>query len=103
VSQDESRRLVHQACQMGEPAIERLFLSWLENVPDESRSMIEILELSCAEAENNATKTSENDSIMNSKEESFLRLKQKVTCDERREDMKTASTHRHHRSYWQLG
>jgi len=58
---------------MGEPAIERLFLSWLENVPDESRSMIEILELSCAEAENNATKTSENDSIMNSKAESYLR------------------------------
>jgi len=73
VPQDESRRLVHQACQMGEPAIERLFLSWLENVPDESRSMIEILELSCAEAENNATKTSENDSIMNSKAESYLR------------------------------
>jgi len=51
VSPDESRREVHQACQRGEDAIEALFQSWLEKVPAESQSMLEILALSFQEAE----------------------------------------------------
>jgi nucleoredoxin len=50
VSPDESRREVHQACQFGEKGIERLFNSWLDKVPEESKSMLDILALSCAEA-----------------------------------------------------
>jgi len=54
VPPDESRREVHQACQYGEKAIERLFHSWLDKVPEESKSMIDILALSCAEAHETA-------------------------------------------------
>uniref|UniRef100_A0A7S2L2R3 Thioredoxin domain-containing protein n=1 Tax=Skeletonema marinoi TaxID=267567 RepID=A0A7S2L2R3_9STRA len=54
VSPDESRREVHQACQYGEKAIERLFHSWLDKVPEESKSMLDILALSCAEADETA-------------------------------------------------
>ncbi len=73
VSQDESRRSIHQACQMGESAIESLYHSWLEKVPDESRSMMEILELSCIEAEISATNVSGNNSTTNSKAERYFR------------------------------
>ena len=54
VSPEESRREVHQACQYGEQAIERLFNSWLDKVPEESKSMLDILALSCAEADETA-------------------------------------------------
>lgn len=54
VSPDESRREIHQACQYGENAIERLFNSWLDKVPEESKSMLDILALSCAEADETA-------------------------------------------------
>jgi len=47
---DESRRVVHQACQRGDEAIESLFQSWLGRVPAESVSMLDILSLSCQEA-----------------------------------------------------
>jgi thiol-disulfide isomerase/thioredoxin len=54
VSPDESRREVHQACQYGEKGIERLFNSWLDKVPEESKAMLDILALSCAEADETA-------------------------------------------------
>ena len=50
-SPDESRREVHQACQRGEQAIESLFENWLDKVPPETKSMLDILALSCNEAE----------------------------------------------------
>jgi thiol-disulfide isomerase/thioredoxin len=50
-SPDESRRDVHQACQRGEEAIERLFRDWLDKVPLETKSMLDILALSCEEAQ----------------------------------------------------
>jgi hypothetical protein len=34
---------------MGEQAIERLFNSWLDQVPEESKAMLDILALSCEE------------------------------------------------------
>jgi len=51
VSPDDSRKEVHQACQRGEQAIESLFKTWLTKVPPETSSMLEILALSCSEAE----------------------------------------------------
>lgn len=75
VSPDESRREVHQACQRGEQAIERLFQNWLEKVPEESKSMLDILALSCQEAEAGA-KSSEGESgsrgVANTKAQSYL-------------------------------
>lgn len=50
VTQEESRREVHQACNMGEQSIERLFNSWLDRVPSESKAMLDILALSCEES-----------------------------------------------------
>jgi thiol-disulfide isomerase/thioredoxin len=49
-SPDESRRDVHQACQRGEEAIVRLFHNWLNKAPIETKSMLDILALSCEEA-----------------------------------------------------
>jgi nucleoredoxin len=54
VSPDDSRREVHQACNMGEQAIESLFKQWLDQTPEESKAMLDILALSCAEAEDSA-------------------------------------------------
>ncbi|KAL7534242.1 hypothetical protein ACHAXR_005749, partial [Thalassiosira sp. AJA248-18] len=75
VSPDESRQEVHQACQRGEQAIERLFQNWLEKVPEESKSMLDILALSCQEAEAGA-KSSEGESgsrgAENTKAQSYL-------------------------------
>jgi nucleoredoxin len=51
VSQEDSRQEVHQACNRGEQAIEALFKTWLDKVPAESKAMLDILALSCEEAE----------------------------------------------------
>mmetsp|Transcript_3126 Transcript_3126/g.4505 ORF Transcript_3126/g.4505 Transcript_3126/m.4505 type:complete len:1057 (-) Transcript_3126:831-4001(-) len=76
VSPDESRREVHQACQYGEKAIERLFHSWLDKIPQESKSMIDILALSCAEADETV-----QTGASNTKAEAYLkRWIEKVTA-----------------------
>lgn len=77
VSPDESRREVHQACQYGEQAIERLFHSWLDKIPEESKSMIDILALSCAEADETAQTGGRN-----TKAETYLKraVEKKVTA-----------------------
>ena len=73
VAQDESRKEVHQACQMGEQAIERLFNSWLENIPEESKSILDILALSCEEVEKSASVDEEGaGKAKNSKIENYL-------------------------------
>ena len=51
VPPDQSRQMVHQSCQRGDDAIERLFETWIDLVPAESKSMLEILAVSCQEAE----------------------------------------------------
>ena len=71
VSPDESRREVHQACSMGEQAIERLFNTWLDKVPDESKAMLDILALSCQEA-NNADTTDGDAGCQNLKADDYL-------------------------------
>jgi thiol-disulfide isomerase/thioredoxin len=50
-SPDECRRDVHKACQRGEEAIEKLFRDWLDEVPVETKSMLDILALSCEEVQ----------------------------------------------------
>lgn len=60
VSPDDSRKEVHQACQRGEQAIESLFKTWLTKVPPETTSMLDILALSCYEAETVSDQTSTN-------------------------------------------
>jgi len=77
VSPDESRREVHQACRHGEEAIERLFHSWLDKIPEESKSMIDILALSCAEADGTAQTGGRN-----TKAETYLKrtTEKKVTA-----------------------
>ena len=67
VSPEESRREVHHACQYGEEAIERLFRSWLDKVPEETKAMVDILALSCAEADETA-----NAENRNTKAETYL-------------------------------
>ncbi|KAL9184428.1 hypothetical protein ACHAXT_002514 [Thalassiosira profunda] len=81
VPPDESRRHVHQACQRGEEAIERMFEGWLDRVPVESKSMLEIMALSFQEAEEGA-KSSEGDSdtVANAKALSYLQ-RQKESDD----------------------
>ncbi|KAL7538660.1 hypothetical protein ACHAWF_006166 [Thalassiosira exigua] len=54
ISPDDSRREVHQACQLGEKAIESLFQQWLDKVPVESKSMLEVLALSCEDTNEEA-------------------------------------------------
>ena len=71
VSPDESRREVHQACTMGEQAIERLFNTWLGKVPEESKAMLDILALSCEEA-NNGDKTDGDAGYQNPKADQYL-------------------------------
>eukprot|EP00804_Cyclotella_cryptica_P029072 CCRYP_005259-RA/>CCRYP_005259-RA protein AED:0.02 eAED:0.02 QI:1661/1/1/1/0.75/0.6/5/3045/1066 len=75
VSQEDSRREVHQACNRGEQAIETLFNSWLDKVPAESKAMLDILALSCEEAEKTAGAESdkvEGATRLNSKASDYL-------------------------------
>ena len=51
VPPDRSRQMVHQSCQRGDDEIERLFQTWVDLAPAESKSLLEILEVSCQEAE----------------------------------------------------
>ncbi len=67
---EESRRDVHRACQQGEGAIEKLFHKWLDNVPDETKSIIDTLALSCQDQE--TIPTSEQGELYNAKAESYL-------------------------------
>ena len=46
-SADQSRREVLQACQLGDEGIEAMLRSWMDRVPDESKDLIHMLELSC--------------------------------------------------------
>ena len=69
VSPDDSRKEVHQACQRGEQAIESLFKTWLTKVPPETTSMLDILALSCCEAEPSA---GAGDKTTNVKAEEYL-------------------------------
>ena len=55
-SVDQSRTEVVQACQRGEEAIVAMLKSWLDRVPEDSKELISMLELSCGEdKEANAT------------------------------------------------
>ena len=69
VSPDDSRKEVHQACHRGEQAIEGLFKTWLTKVPPETSSMLDILALSCSEAE---TSAGAGDKTTNVKAEEYL-------------------------------
>eukprot|EP00580_Thalassiosira_gravida_P016583 CAMPEP_0201663636 /NCGR_PEP_ID=MMETSP0494-20130426/5360_1 /ASSEMBLY_ACC=CAM_ASM_000839 /TAXON_ID=420259 /ORGANISM="Thalassiosira gravida, Strain GMp14c1" /LENGTH=1060 /DNA_ID=CAMNT_0048142267 /DNA_START=184 /DNA_END=3366 /DNA_ORIENTATION=+ len=75
-SPDESRREVHQACQRGEEAIETLFRGWLEKVPPESTSMLDILALSCQEVEAGTGEAKETVTA-NTKSEQYLKMKER--------------------------
>mmetsp|Transcript_13169 Transcript_13169/g.24217 ORF Transcript_13169/g.24217 Transcript_13169/m.24217 type:complete len:1061 (-) Transcript_13169:102-3284(-) len=86
ISPDDSRNAVHQACQRGEEAIEVLFQSWLDKVPAESKSMLDILALSCLEAEA-GTEEAENTATADTKAEGYL-----VRKKEPFEKMKPPST-----------
>lgn len=80
---DESRKDVHQACQRGEQAIERLLLNWLDKVPMESKSMLDILALSCQEADTNSgvgSSTGNNTATSNAKAEDYL-IRKKLPAD----------------------
>jgi len=73
VSPEDSRRDVHQACQRGERAIEQLFKTWLEKIPEESKSMLDILRLSCEEADrDNDVDSKESASKINTKTNEYL-------------------------------
>ncbi len=73
VSPEDSRRDVHQACQRGERAIEQLFKTWLEKIPEESKSMLDILRLSCEEADrDNGVDSKESASKINTKANEYL-------------------------------
>ena len=74
-SPDETRRDVYQACQRGEEAIERLFQTWLDKVPFESKSMLEIMALSSQEAEAGAKTGTDNAATSNTKAQSYLQRK----------------------------
>lgn len=76
---DESRRDVHQACQQGEDAIEMLFRKWLDNVPDETKSILDILAISCQDEETSAS--SKLGDGYSSKVESYLFRKRDNTPD----------------------
>lgn len=49
ISPDESRQAVAQACRSGELAIEKMLESWLDRIPEGSRELLSILQLSCEE------------------------------------------------------
>mmetsp|Transcript_22090 Transcript_22090/g.48034 ORF Transcript_22090/g.48034 Transcript_22090/m.48034 type:complete len:968 (-) Transcript_22090:25-2928(-) len=86
-SPDESKRDVHQACQRGEQAIERLLLNWLDKVPVESKSMLDILALSANSGVGSST--GKNTSISNAKAESYL-MRKKLPADSKdREETKS--------------
>ena len=73
VSQEDSRHDVHQACRMGEQAVERQFKSWLDKIPIESKAMLDILALSCYDIKNNTVQALHNDTTkQNAKAAGYL-------------------------------
>ena len=81
VSPEESRREVHQACRMGEQAIEALFNSWLDKVPAESKAMLDILALSCEESAAADSSSKETDvATLNQKASEYL-VRKKMPID----------------------
>lgn len=88
-SSDESRREVHQACRQGEDAIEKLFCNWLESVPDETKSILDILALSCQDEE--TSPSSKQGERTNLKAESYL-FRKKVPAGDIEEEKGTTST-----------
>ena len=76
---EECRRDVHRACQQGEDAIEKLFNKWLDNVPDETKSIIDVLALSCQDQE--TIPISKRGVRCNAKMESYLFRKVCPECD----------------------
>lgn len=88
-SPDESRRDVHYACQQGEDAIEKLFRKWLDNVPDETKSILDILALSCQDEETSASST-QGDKYC-SKAESYLFRKRDTAPDKDGEGVKSTA------------
>lgn len=88
VTADQSRNEVVNACRRGESAIESLLDSWLERVPSDSKEMIDLLEMSCAENSINDEKSKEavpplnpylSRTKQNSKEETAALVKLKFT------------------------
>mmetsp|Transcript_19228 Transcript_19228/g.29290 ORF Transcript_19228/g.29290 Transcript_19228/m.29290 type:complete len:975 (+) Transcript_19228:165-3089(+) len=53
VSSAQSRTDVMKACQTGEPGIEEMFRQWLTLIPEESKELHTLLELSCESDEEN--------------------------------------------------
>lgn len=54
-SVEQSRSEVMQACQRGDEGIEAMFQSWLDRIPDDSKELISMLELSCEQEEEKHT------------------------------------------------
>ena len=77
VSPDVSRREVQMSCQRGEVAIEQLFQGWLDKVPAETKSMLDILALSCQEAEAATVKVGTSGASKKSKSDNYLTRKKK--------------------------
>lgn len=77
---EESRRDVHHACQQGEDAIEKLFGKWLDSVPDETKSILDVLALSCQDEE--SLPSSKQGERYKSKVESYLFRMSDPTRDE---------------------
>ena len=50
-SVDQSHSEIVQACQRGDEGIEAMFQSWLDRIPDDSKELIRMLELSCEDEE----------------------------------------------------
>jgi thiol-disulfide isomerase/thioredoxin len=61
VSADQSRNEVAQACQRGELAIEAMLKSWLDRVPEDSKELVSMLELSCIEDQSEQAPSSPSD------------------------------------------
>ena len=60
-SAEQSRTEVVQACQRGEKGIEAMMRSWLDRIPDDSKELVSMLELSCGDGDENATAASKSD------------------------------------------
>jgi len=84
---DESRRDVNQACQRGEQAIDTLFQNWLDKSPVETKSMLDILALSCQDAAPKVADAENTESANNAKADQYLVRKEKVGCG--KDDAKT--------------
>ena len=87
VASEESKRDVHQACQRGEQAIESLFKNWLDKVPAETKSMVDILALSCSAAEKSGNTNAK--AAINAKAELYLVRKNDEKEGQSKDDFST--------------